>query len=84
MTDRLSPEATSGAPVRSATNPSSVAPPTGSVEDLEVVVEEGKLTDLRDGQLGWKFMSCSHCQELGQQAGWLLIGYIRVKTTDKK
>ena len=23
---------------------------------------------------GWKFMSCSHCQELGQQASWLLIG----------
>ena len=23
---------------------------------------------------GWKFMSCSHCQELCQQASWLLIG----------
>ena len=22
---------------------------------------------------GWKFMSCSHCQELCQQASWLLI-----------
>ena len=27
---------------------------------------------------GWKFMSFSHCQELGQQATWLLIGYTRV------
>ena len=27
---------------------------------------------------GWKFMSCSHCQELGQQASWLLTGYTRV------
>ena len=26
---------------------------------------------------GWKLMSCSHCQELGQQASWLLIGYTR-------
>ena len=27
---------------------------------------------------GWKFMSCSQCQDLGQQASWLLIGYTRV------
>ena len=27
---------------------------------------------------GWKFMSCSHCQELCQQASWLLIGCTRV------
>ena len=27
---------------------------------------------------GWKFMSYSHCQELGQQASWLLIGCTRV------
>ena len=26
---------------------------------------------------GWKFMSCSQCQELGQQANWLLIGCTR-------
>ena len=26
---------------------------------------------------GWKFMSCSRCQELGQQASWLLIGCTR-------
>ena len=24
--------------------------------------------------LGWKFMSCNHCQEFCQQARWLLIG----------
>ena len=27
---------------------------------------------------GWKFMSCSQCQESCQQASWLLIGYTRV------
>ena len=27
---------------------------------------------------GWKFMSCSHCQEVGQQASWPLIGCTRV------
>ena len=27
---------------------------------------------------GWKLMSCSHCQELCQQASWLLIGCTRV------
>ena len=27
---------------------------------------------------GWKFMSWSHCQGLGQQASWLMIGYTRV------
>ena len=35
---------------------------------------ERKLTDLQ----GRKFMSCSHFQELCQQASWLLIGYTRV------
>ena len=29
-------------------------------------------------QQGWKFMSCSHCKELGQQASWLLIGCKKV------
>ena len=29
-------------------------------------------------QQGWEFMSCSHCQELGQLASWLLISYTRV------
>ena len=27
---------------------------------------------------GWKFTSCCHCQDLAQQASWLLIGYTRV------
>ena len=27
---------------------------------------------------GWKFMGCSHCQELCQQASWLLIGCTKV------
>ena len=27
---------------------------------------------------GWKIMSCSHCQELCQQASWLLIGCTRL------
>ena len=27
---------------------------------------------------GWKLMCCSHCQELCQQASWLLIGLTRV------
>ena len=30
--------------------------------------------DLPLGGQGWKFMSWSHCQELCQQASWLLIG----------
>ena len=29
---------------------------------------------------GWKFMSCSHCQKLGQQASWLLIACTRVNS----
>ena len=29
------------------------------------------------GRQGWKFMSCCHCQELCQQASWLLIGCTR-------
>ena len=29
-------------------------------------------------------MSPSHCQELGQKASWLLIGYPRVNTTNQK
>ena len=28
---------------------------------------------------GWKLLSCSNCQELGQPASWLLIGYTGVK-----
>ena len=39
-----------------------------------------------DSDQGWKFMSCSHCQELGQKASWLLICCTRVNigTTNQK
>ena len=30
------------------------------------------------GEQGWKFMSCGHCRDFGQQASWLLIGCKRV------
>ena len=51
----------------------------GAEAGLDVGKEEGENVGQR-GQKGleWKFVSCSHCQELGQQAGWLLIGYTRV------
>ena len=32
---------------------------------------------------GWKFMNCIHCQELGQQASWLLIGCTRVNNQSR-
>ena len=32
----------------------------------------------REREQGWKFMGCSHCQELGPQASWLLIGCTRM------
>ena len=38
----------------------------GNLDDEEFPVSQG-----------WKFMSCSHCQELRQQANWLQIGYIQ-------
>ena len=33
---------------------------------------------LEEAGLGWKYMNCSHCQELSQQASWLVIGCTRV------
>ena len=33
---------------------------------------------------GWKFMIYSHCQELGQQANWLLIIATHEKATSQK
>ena len=44
---------------------------------------EGRLQKVRH-VLGWKFMSCSHCQELGQQASWLVIGCTRVNNSNQK
>ena len=40
----------------------------------DVAVVKAALSALRQGR---KLMSCSHCQELRQQASWLLIGYTR-------
>ena len=50
------------------------------VNRLNVTLEHALLNNkkgLQHGLLGWKFMSCSHCQELCQQASWLLIGCTR-------
>ena len=43
-------------------------------EGLEREYPRVSLTDCQ----GWKLISCSHCQELCQQASWLLIGCTRV------
>ena len=39
-------------------------------------VTDASLKNILDkcGGQGWKFMSCSHCQESGQPASWLLVG----------
>ena len=34
---------------------------------------EDQFAQVADIFLGWKFMSCKHCQELCQQATWLLL-----------
>ena len=34
--------------------------------------------DILEDEQGRKFMSCSHCQELGQQAIWLLPDWLSV------
>ena len=38
------------------------------------------LNILREYRQGWKFISCCHGQESGQQASWLLIGSARVNS----
>ena len=48
---------------------------------LETMAQErADLQKARDGLTDqeWKFMSCSHCEELCQRASWLLICYTRV------
>ena len=52
----------------------------------EVKIVVNKMDDLlnHNTHQGWKFMSCSHCQKLGQQASWLLIGCTRVKNQSWK
>ena len=37
-----------------------------------------EVLDVLTSPQGWKFMSCSHCQELCQRVSWLLIGCTRV------
>ena len=56
-----------------------VEPPTRADRDLlqRRLQRPHPLHRLRAEQ-GWKFMSCCHCQELGQQAIWLLIGCTRL------
>ena len=57
---------------------------TLSEEKVEAMIRRADLNE--DGQIdleefanqGWKFMTSSHCQELGQQARLLLIGCTRV------
>ena len=44
--------------------------------ELERQAERNRQAELE--RQGRKFMSCSDCQELGQQVSWLLIGYTRV------
>ena len=49
-------------------------------EGEEITVMPDIPEHLEEDEQGWKFMSCTslyHCQELGQQASWLLIGYTR-------
>ena len=41
-------------------------------------VDEGVTPAPVSPALKWKLVSCSHCQELCQQASWLLIGFKRV------
>ena len=38
----------------------------------------------RASRQGWKFISYSHCQKLGQQASWLLISYTRVNNQSEE
>ena len=64
------------------------APPcwSGPIPPEDYADEEGRRLKLENGgvvtagqqQQGWKFLSCSQCEELGQQASWLLIGCTRV------
>ena len=44
----------------------------------EIAEEALAAASARREDQGRKLLNSSHCQELCQQAGWLLIGYIRV------
>ena len=51
--------------------------PAAALQAAQAAMTAQRVANTITGQ-GWKFMSCSHCQELVQQASWLLIGYPRV------
>ena len=62
--------------------PPNAIPPMGKAEleqlaGCAVVISRAIVVNMVKEQ-GWKFTSCSHCQELGQQVSWLLIGCTRV------
>ena len=44
--------------------------------EIDMLPQSDKKDD--EDSKGWKFLGCSHCQALCQQASWLLIGCIRV------
>ena len=46
--------------------------------DLTWSAEAPTTNKKKVSEQGWKFSSCCHCQEFGQQASWLLIGCTRV------
>ena len=59
--------------------------PGGNCDDLGLMVQDGEVSMAGDGAniQGWKFMSCSHCQEVCQQVSWLLIGCTKVNNQSK-
>ena len=56
-------------------------PPRQTFDDfvkLDFTAMSTEFADRLTTDQGWKFMSCSHCQDLCQQASLLLIGCTRV------
>ena len=49
-----------------------------TIADCPAEFDVTLLRGLKKTEQGWKFFSFSHCQELCQQASWLLIGGTRV------
>ena len=52
-------------------------------EMIQIMFEKYNCPAMYVAIQGWKFMSRSHCQESGQQAKGLLIGYTRVNATNQ-
>ena len=50
----------------------------GCADAISLVAGRDEVSDLLKLDQGWKFVSCSHCQELCQQVSWLLIGCTKV------